>query len=131
MNSGAARLKSISGANRSRLVLLAFAVGALLGIIGIFEAALYAAVMTSGSPWLAFTVVFVPGVALWSGFTFGAWKGLGSTRLVLRVLFWAYVALNLPVIPVGTAVSAVLIWAWREGRGRPAADGSIKENKAA
>lgn len=101
---------------RSRIVLFAYSAGAILGLAGIVQGALFAAVSTSGSPWMAFLATVVIGGALWAGFTFGAYEGLTSPRLWLKFVFWLYVTFNIFAFPVGTAVSAALIWSWRTER---------------
>ncbi len=98
---------------RARLTLLAFSVGAILAAVAIVEGALFAAVNTTGAPWLVFLLTVIVIGSIWAAFTYGAYKGLSSSRVTLQAVFWLYVVFHVFVFPIGTAVSALLIWLWR------------------
>jgi hypothetical protein len=95
---------------------LVFSLDAVLGIFAVGGAALYGATFTSGNVWTAFFATFVPFAALWTLFCYGAYKGLTGKNAVLKIVFWSHVVGNVFVFPVGTAISGVSIWLWRELR---------------
>lgn len=103
-----------------QILRLTFAFGALLGMVGVVEGALFAGATTSGSPALAMLLVLALGGGAWCAFTYGAYRGLSSSRATSATVFWLYVAFNTFVFPFGTAMAAVLVWLWR-GR-EPAGD---------
>ncbi len=103
---------------RARLAQLVFGFDALLGILSIGAGALYAAAYARGNPVLTFIALFVPCAALWLAFCHGAYRGLTSERPVHRILFWAFVIVNLVPFPLGTAISGVSLWLRRELRTR-------------
>lgn len=108
--------------DRARLARLVFALGAGLGLLGIGAAALYGAAYASDPPLLAFASILLPLGAGWLGFCYGAYRGLGSARLPLNILFWLFVALHAFAFPVGTLIAGLCIWLW--GDRRAAAPGS-------
>lgn len=97
---------------RARLVLLAFSIGAVLAIVAIVEGALFAAANATGSPWLVSVLTVIVVGSIWAAFIYGAYRGLSSSRISLRAMFWMYVVFHVFVFPIGTAVSALLIWLW-------------------
>ena len=99
-----------------RLAKLLFALDAILGVASIGGAALYGATYASGNVWVAFFKVFIPASVLWALFCYGAYKGLTSGNLALKILFWLFVVGHAPAFPVGTAISGACIWLWRELR---------------
>lgn len=91
-----------------------FTIDAVLGILAIGGAALYAAAYSSKGAVLTFILVFVPCSALWASFCYGAFKGLTSKSAILNLLFWLFVVGHFFAFPVGTAISALCIWLRRE-----------------
>jgi hypothetical protein len=76
-------------ASHNRVAQFVFSFDAVLGVLAIGGAALYGATFSSGSVWSAFLPIFVPFAALWTLFCYGAYKGLTSDTLALRVVFWS------------------------------------------
>ena len=93
-----------------------FSLNAVLGVLSVGGAALYVAALSSGKIWMAFLAIFLPFSALWLLFCYGGYRGLTSEKAVLKFVFWTYVVANVFVFPVGTAISAVTVWLWRDLR---------------
>lgn len=93
-----------------------FALDAVLGILAIGGGALYSATFASGNYWMTALTVFVPSAALWTLFCYGAYRGLTSDALLLKIVFWVWVVGNAIGFPVGTATAAVAVWLWRDLR---------------
>jgi hypothetical protein len=102
--------------SRIRVAQFVFALDAGLGILSVGGAALYGAALTSGNALTAFVSTFVPFSVLWALFCYWAYKGLTSQKAVLKFVFWSYVVGNVFGFPVGTAISGVSIWLWRDLR---------------
>lgn len=96
-----------------RWVLLAFSLGAVLGMVGVVQGALFAAATAPGRPWLGFFVVLLLGGSLWLCFTYGAYKGFSTSNALLKGVFWLFVVFHIFVFPIGTAIAGGLIWLWR------------------
>jgi hypothetical protein len=102
--------------NRIWVAKLIFSLDAVLGILSIGGAALFGAAYSSGNVWTTALAIFVPCALLWGAFCYGAYRGLTSGHLALKCLFWIFVAGNFFGFPVGTAIAALSIWLWRDGR---------------
>lgn len=102
--------------NRIRVAKFVFSLDAVLGILTVGTAAIYAAAFTSGNAWTTFFAIFVPFAVLWALFCYWAYKGLTSEKAVLKFVFWSYVVGNVFGFPVGTAIAGVSIWLWRDLR---------------
>lgn len=100
--------------DRTKLAKLVYIVDAVLGILSIGGAALYGVTYSSGNAWAAFAAVFVPGSLLWSLFCYGAYLGLRSDNVLLKVVFWVHVMGNFFGFPVGTAIAGMCVWLRRE-----------------
>ena len=103
--------------NRIKVAKLIFSLGAVLGILSAGGGVLYGAALGPRSAmWTTFLATFVPVAVLWSLFCYLAYKGLTSERAVLKFVFWTFVVFNLFVFPIGTGISGVSIWLWRDLR---------------
>jgi hypothetical protein len=100
--------------NRARLAKLLFSLDAVLGIASIGGASLYGAAYSAGNVWVAFFTTFIPLGLLWALFCYGAYKGLASENVLLRILFWSFVVGHAIAFPVGTAIAGAAVWLWRE-----------------
>ena len=107
-------MKSID--DRIKVAKFLFSLDAVLGILGIGGAALYGAAWSSGNVWTTSLAIFVPFAVLWSLFCYCAYKGLTSENAVLKFMFWLFVVGHIFAFPVGTAISGVAIWLWRDLR---------------
>ena len=102
--------------DRTRLAKFMFSLNAVVGVLGVGGAALYVAALSSGKTWMTFLAIFGPFSALWLLFCYGGYKGLTSEKAALKFVFWTYVVANVFVFPVGTAISGVSVWLWRDLR---------------
>ena len=100
--------------DRIRVAKVMFSLDAVLGILSVGGAALYGAALASGNAWTAFFSTFLPLALLWSVLCYCAYRGLTSEKAVLKVVFWVYVVGNVFAFPVGTAISGISIWLWRD-----------------
>ncbi|MSR11406.1 MAG: hypothetical protein EXR84_06340 [Gammaproteobacteria bacterium] len=97
---------------RVRVAQAVFSLNAVLGILTIGGAALYAAAFTSENAWTAFFVTLVPFLVLWALFCYGAYKGLTSANTILKFVLWSYIAWNVFTFPAGTIIAGVTFWLW-------------------
>ena len=102
--------------NRIRVAKFVFSLDAVLGILSIGGAALYGAAFSSGNVWTTSLAIFLPFSVLWALFCYWAYKGLTSEKTVLKFVFWLFVVGHVFGFPVGTAISGVSIWLWRDLR---------------
>lgn len=102
--------------DRTRVAQFLFSLDAVLGILSIGGAALYGAAYSSGNVWTTALAIFVPFAVLWALFCYCAYKGLTSENAVLKFIFWLFVVGHVFGFPVGTAISGVSIWLWRDLR---------------
>ena len=102
--------------NPIKVAQFVFSLDAVLGILSIGGAALYGAAWSSGNVWTTSLAIFVPFSLLWALFCYGAYNGLTSDKAVLKSMFWLFVVGHIFAFPVGTAISGVSIWLWRELR---------------
>jgi hypothetical protein len=98
--------------DRARVAKVVFSLGALIGTLGVGAGSLGGATYSSGNVWATAAAFFVPIAALWLAFCYGAHRGLASSRVLLRLLFWLFVLAHVFVFPVGTAISGVCVWLW-------------------
>jgi hypothetical protein len=102
--------------NRIRVAKLIFSLDAVLGILAVGGACLYAAAYNRHAGLLTCLPIFVPLAVLWSSFCYWAYKGLTSEKAVLKFVFWSYVVCNVFSFPIGTGIAGVSIWLWRDLR---------------
>ena len=102
--------------DRIRIAKYLYLLEAVLGVLAIAGAALYGAALSTRNFWPAFLPIFALCSVLWTLFCFGVYKGLTSDPLIFKIFFWGNVVFNVFVFPVGTAISGVSIWLWRELR---------------
>lgn len=108
--------------DRVRVAKVMFSLDAVLGILTVGAACLFAAAYNRHAPVLPLILtVFVPLALLWSSICYGAYKGLTSEIAALKFVFWLYVVVNAIGFPVGTAIAGVSIWLWRELKNTPPA----------
>ena len=101
--------------NRITVAQIVFSLDAVLGILTVAAACLFAAAYNRHAPVLPLVLtVFLPLALLWSSICYGAYKGLTSEKAVLKFVFWLYVVVNAIGFPVGTAIAGVSIWLWRD-----------------
>lgn len=101
--------------NRIRLARFTFSLGAILGILGIGAAWIYGVSYSRQPDFLpTFFSIFLPLAALWSLFCYGAYRGLTSRKSILKFVFWFFVVFHFFCFPVGTAISGVSVWLWRD-----------------
>jgi hypothetical protein len=64
---------------------------------------------------IAFSIVFFTLSIFWSLFCYGAYKGIKSNKLYLKIIFWLFVMCNIVLVafPVGTMFAVALIYLWR------------------
>ena len=99
---------------RIRIARFTFSFDAVLGVLAVAGACLYAAAYNRhAAVWPLILTVFVPFSLLWSLFCYGAYKGLTSERTALKFVFWCHVVLNAFSFPIGTVIAGVSIWLWR------------------
>lgn len=110
--------------DRIKVAKYLFSLDAVLGILSIGGAALYGAAFSSGNAWSTFLAIFAPCAVLWSLFCYCAYKGLTSDNAVLKFMFWLFVVGHVFGFPVGTAISGVAVWLWRDFRKPSIAKGS-------
>lgn len=110
--------------DRTQAAKVLFTADALLGTLSIGGAALYGAAYSSETLWIAFLPVFVPFTAIWCAFCYGAYRGLTSERIVLKIVFWLFVLGHVFAFPVGTAIAGLAIWLQRKTRDRRPAESS-------
>jgi hypothetical protein len=64
--------------------------------------------------WIVSSAIFVTLSTFWLLFCYGAYKGLNSNRLYLKIIFWLFVIVNMAHFPVGTTFAIALIYLWRK-----------------
>jgi hypothetical protein len=64
--------------------------------------------------WIISSAISVTLSAFWLLFSYGAYKGLNSNRLYLKIVFWLFVIVNIVFFPIGTIFAISLIYLWRE-----------------
>ncbi len=64
---------------------------------------------------IAFSIVFFTLSIFWSLFCYGAYKGIKSNKLHLKIIFWLFVICSIVLVafPVGIMFSVALIYLWR------------------
>lgn len=107
--------------DRETFARIVFCIGAAMGVLSAGAGALYAAAMGSSGTafWIQFVAIWAPVAALWMLFCYGAYRGLASRNVALRVVFWLFVLFHVFVFPIGTAISAACLWLSRDMRRSP------------
>ena len=61
-----------------------------------------------------FSIIFITITLLWAIFSYGAYKGLTSNNIALKIIFWVHTIWNLVTFPIGTAIAAICIYIWSD-----------------